>query len=132
MSVALKHSPVVAEYAQGIETEIRRRAVDLSAVIEGLGEKAVERIAHLMDKAGKEDVQLRAAQDILDRNPATSKTRRVAIESLTLSGRDVAALVNAMQSGNGLKEEFVQAATGDFTPALDNGDGHDLRNSQER
>jgi len=119
VSDALRHSPLAMQYAEQLQQAIHAKVVDLSVVIERMSTKAVARIGMLIDTASKEDVQLRAAQDILDRNPTTSKTRRVQIESLSLTGKDVEALTKAMTSGAGLREEFEIAATGDFTPGIE-------------
>jgi hypothetical protein len=119
LSDALRHSPLAIAYAEQLQSAIHTKVVDLSAVIERMSAKAVARIGMLIDTASKEDVQLRAAQDILDRNPATSKTRRVAIESLSLTGKDVMALTQAIVSGAGLREEFDAAAVGDYTPGIE-------------
>lgn len=119
----LRYTPVGKNEVALIDSEIRRRVVDLSAVIEGLGQRAIARVAALMDGTDvKHDVQLRAAQDILDRNPATSKTRRLQVESLSLTGKDVQTLVRAMTSSAELKREFPEAAIGDYTPGLIEGE----------
>lgn len=116
-------TPVAQEYAESLSGEIQTKVVDLSAVIERLSAKALDRVAILMDRAGKEDVQLRAAQDILDRNPKTSKTSRVTVDKLSLTGRDVEALTRAITMGRSLKEAYPEATAGDYTPALEAGDG---------
>ena len=128
--IAARNSPVAQEYAQALSGSVRDRVVDLSAVIERVSEKALEKIEHLIDNAGKEDVQLRASQDILDRNPKTSKTSRVTVDKLSLTGRDVEALMRALKDGPSLKAEFPAAAIGDYTPALE-GETSALRDSQD-
>lgn len=92
--------------------------MELSVVIAKLSEKALNRIGGLMD-SGNEKVRLDAAKDILDRNPLTSKTHKISVDSLTLTGRDVKDLIQAMTSGRNLEEQFPSAASGDFTPALE-------------
>lgn len=91
----------------------------MAAVIQGMSEKALERMNTLMD-SNSEKIQLDAAKDILDRNPETSKTRKVQVESLSLTGRDVQSLAAALTRGAELKQLYAQAAVGDYTPALDN------------
>lgn len=100
-----------------MEGAITKQAVDLSVLIQKLSEKALARMEQLMEGAGKEEIQFRAAQDLLDRNPETSKTHKIQSMGLSLSGQDVQALVKAMTSSAGMKEEFAEAATGDYVPA---------------
>lgn len=119
-SQVMKWSPVAQEISAGVQLDVRRRIVDIGAVIEGLSHQAVMKVKELMDGAGKEDVQLRAAQDLLDRNPKTSKTRRIAVESLTLTGRDLKELMASLRSADGLEEQFASAADGNYIPAPEN------------
>ena len=114
--------PAAQAYAASVDTAIQQRVVDLSAIIERVSEKALTRLEHLIDLADKDEVKLRAAQDILDRNPRTSKTSRLQVSSLSLTGKDVQALVTAITSGRDLKAEFPDAASGDYTPALEGTD----------
>lgn len=118
ISKTLRHTPVGKQLEQTLNGEIQRRAVELSVVIAKLSEKALNRIGGLMD-SGNEKVRLDAAKDILDRNPLTSKTHKISVDSLTLTGRDVKDLIQAMTSGRNLEEQFPSAASGDFTPALE-------------
>jgi len=118
LGMAMK-SPVGQAYTSALSGQIHDKVVDLSATIERLSARALERVEYLMNYAGKEDVQLRASQDILDRNPVTSKTSRLTVDKLSLNGRDVEALIKAVTQGKGLKETFPDAAAGDFTPAIE-------------
>jgi hypothetical protein len=101
-----------------LELAQRGRVVDLSAVIERLSGKALGTIEELMSASAKDDVRLRASQDILDRNPKTSKTQKLAISSLSLTGKDVDRLASALVASSGLREQFAAAAQGDYTPGL--------------
>lgn len=115
----VRHSEAGRQFVQEFNGEIRRKVVDMAAVIQGMSEKALERMNTLMD-SNSEKIQLDAAKDILDRNPETSKTRKVQVESLSLTGRDVQSLAAALTRGAELKQLYAQAAVGDYTPALDN------------
>lgn len=72
------------------------KAVNVSQLIASLSTKAVEKVATLMEKGSSEGIQLRAAQDLLDRNPETSKTQKVQVSDLTMQDKDAKLLAAAM------------------------------------
>lgn len=117
VSYHLRSNPEARRFMESIDAATQERVIDLTAVIQRLSAKALMTVEDLMAN-GKDDVRLRASQDVLDRNPQTSKTHRVAVSSLSLTGRDVQTLAKALTSGAGLSEEFPEAAAGDFTPGL--------------
>lgn len=60
-----------------IDAEIKTMASTTVKRITEASDAALDKILELMDTAGSEQVQLKAAQDILDRNPETTKTHKV-------------------------------------------------------
>lgn len=60
-----------------VDAEISQMASTTVKRITSASDAALDKILELMETAGSEQVQLKAAQDILDRNPDTSKTHKV-------------------------------------------------------
>src|SRR5574338_737941 len=64
-------------YLHQLDKEIHEGSIDMTKVLQRLGRQAVVNIAHLADSAQKEDVRLRANQDLADRSPETAKTHKL-------------------------------------------------------
>lgn len=110
-------SPAGRAYVETAHTIIQDRAIDTSVLIEKLARRGIEVIAGLMEDAEKEDIRFRAAQDLADRGRETAKTQKLSIESYTISNRDVSALAQAMVASANLREQFPEAAEGNFLTA---------------
>lgn len=110
--------PEVKAYQESLSSSVRERVVDFSATIKRLSEKALAAEEALLDGSQNEKIVFEVARDILDRNPETSKTHRLAVSSLSLTGRDVESLSRALVEGAALRQQFAVAAAGDFTPGL--------------
>lgn len=89
------------------------KAVNVSALIASLSEKAVRKISTLMDKGGSEAIQLAAAKDLLDRNPETSKTQKVQVDDLTIMNQDAKLLAAAMVEAARLRNNLGDSPTRD-------------------
>jgi hypothetical protein len=112
-------SPAGRAYVNTAHDIIREKSIDTSVLIEKLSRRAIEVIGGMMEDADKEDVRLRAAIDIADRGKETAKTTKIQADVFTVSGRDVAALAEAMVKAANIHEQFAEAATGNF---IKNGD----------
>lgn len=107
-------SPAGQEYAIEHDTKIDNASVNLSTLIASLGQEAVATITTVMRHAEKPEVRLKAATDLLDRNPVTSKIQKHQVEQFTLNGRDAKALADALVESARVVDMFPEAATGDF------------------
>ena len=101
-------------YESSFDANVTERAVSLSAVIAKLSEKALNVMEDQILHGTTEEVKFKAAKDILDRNPETSKTNKVQVESFTLSGRDAKEIAAALAEGRMLQAFDTQVAEGDF------------------
>ncbi len=110
-------SPAGIGYMTGTHELIQDKTIDTSVLIEKLSRRGIEVIATLMEDAEKEDIRFRAAQDLADRGKETAKTQKLSMESYTIANRDVAALANAMVAAATLKDQFPEAASGNFITA---------------
>ena len=103
-----------SEQAQRIvgdtQAYIENEANDMSAVLRVLGRKAISKLAHLMEHGSKEDIQLRAAQDIADRNTETMKVQRHIVDQFTLSGEDAKEIARAMVEASQASAKFQDVA----------------------
>ena len=62
---------------QQLDEELTRKAATTLQRIQQASDEALDKLLDLMDHADSEVVQMRCAQDLLDRNPETSKTHKV-------------------------------------------------------
>jgi hypothetical protein len=84
--------------------------VATSVIIHKLGRQAIKRISQLM-YSDSEHISLKAAQDLADRAPDTSKTQKVSIDSFTLSGQDAKELAAALVESATRSAQFDQITT---------------------
>ncbi len=79
-----------------IQQMIENEALDSSIIMKKLGRRALGKLNTLMDSAN-ENVALKAAQDLADRSPETSKTQKIDVGGgLTLGTLDAKALATAL------------------------------------
>jgi len=67
-----------------IDAQIKARAEEVVTRINKASDEALDKLLDLMDHADSEVVQMRCAQDLLDRNPDTSKTKKIEKTTKTL------------------------------------------------
>ena len=101
-------------YEESFDSQVMERAVSLSAVIAKLSEKALNVMEEQILHGTTEEVKFKAAKDILDRNPETSKTNKIQVESFTLSGRDAKELAAALAEGRMASHLDAEVSSGDF------------------
>lgn len=109
-----QHTEEVQETIDTAQYQIAQRATDMSAALDFYSRRAVDKIAQLMDTAAKEDVQLRAAQDLADRGPHTAKIQRHAIANLTMSAEDAKAIAAAMVESASVREQTEDVVSGSY------------------
>jgi hypothetical protein len=108
-----KAMPEAIALIDEIQQKIEDKAVDLSSVVQLVSREALVEVRNLMKDSKNEAIKLKAASDILDRNPETSKTQKIQATSFSLSGEDAkqlaAALVLSAQA-----QSQIPPVTGDF------------------
>ena len=95
-------SPLVANFIDKIQGELDEQAVDMGKVIKAAGRKAIENIYLTMEHGDNPALKLKAAIDLADRSPETSKIQR-----FTLGSADVELLAQAMAEGRTAQEQFA-------------------------
>lgn len=108
------HTPLVEEYMSEVQSLLDNKSVATSALMSQLGRIAIGKIATIMEDGDKEEHRLKAAIDLADRAPETSKIQKHQVESFTLSGKDVQALAEALVQGQAVQEVYVPITQGNF------------------
>ena len=102
-------------YLHQLEKQIHDGTVDMSQVLQRLGRQAIVNIAHLGTVAQKEDVRLRANQDLADRSPETAKTHKVKLEEdIHITPKAIENLQKALLESAASRAQFVQVISGDY------------------
>lgn len=115
-------NPEILEMMDEIERSISDKTVQLSSVIEHVSREALSEMRSLMLDSQNEAIRLKAASDILDRNPETSKTQKHQLSSFSLSGEDAKALAAALVKSAEAQQLYASQATGDFVRVPTEGD----------
>lgn len=108
------NSPAGREYMKSAHNIIEENAHDVNLLIRKLSGRAIEVIGTMMEDASKEDVRLKAAQDLADRGPETAKIHKHQVESFTLSGEDARAIAESMVQAAAVRNSFVTLKTDNF------------------
>jgi hypothetical protein len=124
----------VAELAAKIDQELQDESIDTGRLIKQLGRKALHKIDSVMSNPlVKFETQLKAAQDLADRSPETSKVVNINARVETpLSDDQVAALRRAMIEAANLRDKFSAAAEGSFVTVTDSATARSLDLVKER
>ena len=93
---------------------IAREVVNKQSLISALGMRAAQVTGILMEDAASEAIRLKAAQDIMDRDPELSKVQKHQVESFTLSGKDATELAAALTSSGSVKEVYAHLEHQDY------------------
>lgn len=119
LSVVKNQSPEADRIMSEMDQQIGEKAVDTSAILRALGRKALAKVGSLMSFAEKEEIQLKAAQDILDRNPETSKVQRHQDITPSIDPAAARILAAALVEGAKVLNDHGEIAAGDFVHAGD-------------
>lgn len=107
-------SPAGQEFMANAHEIISQKAIETNVLIQQLGRRALEVIAGQMEDASSEALRLKAAIDLADRSPETSKIQRHQVESFTLDGKDAKAIAEALVQGRSVRDQFAHLATENF------------------
>lgn len=113
LSREVVNHPEIASIIGEIDHAIHDKTVAMSTVLALMARKAVEKVNKLMDSQN-EHISLKAASDVLDRNPETSKTQKLQVTSFSLDGQDAKDLAAALVRGAEVREKFAEIGKGDF------------------
>lgn len=111
---AILKTPAGKHYMQTAHQLIEQHAHDTNTLIQKLSHRAIEVIGTMMEDAGKEDVRLRAAQDLADRGSETAKIQKHQVESFTLGNADARALAESITMAAQVRAANAALATENF------------------
>lgn len=81
---------------------------DINQTLIRLGREGLATIDQIRRNASSEAIQLKAAIDLADRSPETSKVQKHQVESLSLDGEDVERLTKAMVESARIRADFAE------------------------
>lgn len=93
--------------------------LDPTVLIEQLSGRAIRNIVHHMENASSEAVRLKAAQDLADRSPKTSKIQKHAVASFSIEGQDAKMLAQALVDAQDANRLFEHVTQGNFIRVSD-------------
>lgn len=102
-----KAMPAAIALIEEIQQKIEDKTVDLSSIVQLASREALGEMTKLVHSQN-EAIRLKAASDILDRNPETSKTQKIQASSFSLSGEDARQLAAALVFGARAQQEVGQ------------------------
>lgn len=94
-----------------LEETLQDKTFDMSHLVQYVGRKAFLSAARLLDSQN-ERIILDAAKELMDRSPETQKTTKLQVDSFSLDGQDVTALVEALTESARFAAEHQHAAQG--------------------
>ena len=109
-----KAKPELIAIMDDIERAIQDKTVALSSVIEGVSREALTEMRSLLKNSKNEAIRLKAASDVLDRNPETSKTQKHQLSSFSLNGEDAKQLAAALVKSAEAQRRYAGQLDGDY------------------
>lgn len=122
ISMLKSRNPTVKAYLRNLEESIDAGVVNMSVAMQELGRRGVLHLAKVMDSDEmKDELRLKAAMDLADRSPETSKTSKISIEGdMTLRQGDATALMAALVEAAEAERRFRQEVSeGDYVKVDD-------------
>lgn len=110
----LKASNPGKQFVSDLDDQLNEKSLETTVLMDRLGREALHRLATLMRHCEQPGIQLRAAMDLADRAPATSKVHKHQVESFTLGSADAKEIAAALVESASRRQQFIGAATGEF------------------
>lgn len=101
-------------FMENAHTLINNTALSTNMLIEKLSRRGIEVIGTIMEDGGSEALRLKAAIDLADRGPETSKIHKHQVESFTLGSEDAKAIAESMVQAAVLRAKHSNLATENF------------------
>lgn len=101
------HNEETRRIVGAVDQAIDDQSVDMSAVLRTVGREAIKRIHGLMLEENPH-IALKAAVDLADRSPETSKIQRHEIAAMTVRAEDAKELASALVAAAEAKRRFAE------------------------
>lgn len=124
----------VASLATQVQKELEDETIDAAKLIKRLGRRGLGIVAEIAENPlNKSETRLKAAQDLADRSPETSKIININARVETpLSEDQIATLRRGMIEAAALREKFAEAANGSYITVDDSSTAKSLDLVKER
>lgn len=124
----------VASLAAQVQKELEDETIDTAKLVKRLGRHGLGVVAEIADNpTAPIAVRLKAAQDLADRSPETSKVVNINARVETpLTEDQIATLRRGMIEAAALRDKFQQAAEGSFVTVSDSSTARSLDLVKER
>jgi excinuclease UvrABC nuclease subunit len=126
----LHSNPLAQQELKRVMADVDAATVDMGKVLHLLSVRAVAKLEETMESASNETLRFKAAQDLADRGPQTSKVQRHQVETWSMSSDDAKAIADAMVESAQIRQQHAKFAEGshDMTgvssvPLLTDGSG---------
>ena len=108
------NSPIGVAFMNTLDQRLEDKTLETSAIIDRLSKRALTVIEQIMEDGKIEGIRLKAAIDLADRGPETSKIQKHQVESFSLTGSDAQMIAEALAQGRTVKEVFGHVADQGF------------------
>lgn len=125
LTLMLNNNPLAKEELQRVMREVDGAHINVGKLLHQLSLRALKTIEDTMYDASSEALRLKAAQDLADRGPQTSKIQRHQVESFTVDSETTKQLAAAMLESARVRSAYANIAigshdaTGVSTPGTD-------------
>lgn len=102
------------KFMQSAHDHINNTALQTNELIEKLSRRAIEVIGTTMEDASSEALRLKAAIDLADRGPETSKIQKHQVESFSLTSEDARAIAESMVQAASIRQRHSNLVVDNF------------------
>lgn len=110
----VSRTPAGMKFMATAHEHINNTALQTNELIEKLSRRAIEVIGTTMEDASSEALRLKAAIDLADRGPETSKIQKHQVESFSLTSEDARAIAESMVSAARIRNQHGNLKTDNF------------------
>lgn len=104
----------VSNLYENVDQLLNDKAIDLSTLKRRLAEEGLRTAGRLMVHSGKDEVQLRAALELMDRHEDTARITKTQIEAPKITEGDAKLLAEALVQAAEARRRHMHVAVGDY------------------
>lgn len=109
------HNDETKRIVNKVDQMLEDETVQTSTLLQALGRAAIKKLHGLMTGSGKEEIQLKAAQDLADRSPETTKIQKHELSvNPQISSEEAKLLAKALIEGAQVHQDYKAITAGDY------------------
>lgn len=112
LHMLIKQNPLAQEELRRVMMEVDTATLDIGKLLHAMSIKALAKIHSTMEEASSEALRFKAAQDLADRGPQTSKVQRHQVETHTINASDAKSIAEAMVEAAKVRATYSHVAVG--------------------